>query len=98
MIDNPDRDLLPGTNINAEIQSRVVQNALVIPTAALHREGGSTSVFQLSGDRLNLRQIKIGVTSYTKAQVLQGLADGDAVALPTDKPLKNGIRVAPIYP
>jgi len=98
MIDNPDRDLLPGTNINAEIQSRVVQNALIIPTAALHREGGSTSVFQLAGDRLNWRQIKTGITSYTKAEVVQGLSDGDSVALPTDKPLKNGMRVAPVYP
>jgi HlyD family secretion protein len=98
MIDNPDRDLLAGTNINAEIQSRVVQNALIIPTAALHREGGTTSVFQLSGDRVIWRQIKVGVTSYTKAQVLQGLSDGDSVALPTDKPLKNGMRVASAYP
>lgn len=99
VIDNPDRDLLPGTNINAEIQSKVVQRALIIPTAALHREGGVTSVFVLSKDDHVLRRIiKVGVTSYTKAQVLQGLAEGESVALPTDKPFKDGARVAPIYP
>ena len=46
VIANPGRDLLPGTNINAEIQSKVVPNALVIPTAALHREGGATTVYR----------------------------------------------------
>src|SRR5207302_2134195 len=57
IIDNPDRDLLPGTNINAEIQSQAVPNALVIPTAALHRESGATAVFVLSGDRVSWRPI-----------------------------------------
>ena len=99
IIDNPDRDLLPGTNINAEIQSKVVPDALVIPTAALHREGGSTAVLVLADNqRVDRREIKMGVTSYTKAQVLQGLREGDSVALPTDKPLKSGNRVTPTYP
>ena len=99
IIDNPDRDLLPGTNINAEIQSKVVANALIIPTAALHREGGSTAVFVLqNNERVAKREIKVGVTSYTKAQVLQGLSQGDAVALPMDKPLKVDARVKAIFP
>ena len=99
VIDNPDRDLLPGTNINAEIQSKVVANALIIPTAALHREGGSTAVFVLvDNQRVAKREIKVGVTSYTKAEVLQGLSQGDAVALPMDKPLKIDARVKPLFP
>lgn len=99
VIDNPDRDLLPGTNINAEIQSKVVQKALIIPTAALHREGGRTAVFVLvDNERVAKREIKIGVTSYTKAQVVQGLLDSDSVALPTDKPFKPDVRVRPTYP
>ncbi len=99
IIDNPDRDLLPGTNINAEIRSKVVQNALIIPTAALHREGGSTAVFVLlNNEHVAKREIKIGVTSYTKAQVVQGILEGDSVALPTDKPLKTDARVRPTYP
>ena len=99
IIDNPDRDLLPGTNINAEIQSKVVVNALIIPTAALHREGGSTAVLVLqNNERVAKREIKVGVTSYTKAQVLQGLSEGDAVALPMDKPLKVDARVKAVFP
>lgn len=99
IIDNPDRDLLPGTNINAEIQSKVVLNAMIIPTAALHREGAKTAVFVLlQNAQVAKRELKIGVTSYTKAQVLQGLSEGDSVALPTDKPIKTDVKVKPTYP
>lgn len=97
IIDNPDHDLLPGTNINAEIQSKVVQNALSIPKECLRRVGDINGVFTLSGDILTWKPLKIGVSSYTRAQVLDGLQDGAPVALPTDKPLKNGERVRPIF-
>ncbi len=99
IIDNPDRDLLPGTNVDAEIRSRVVSNALTIPKEALRREADVTGVYTFSADRrLEWRPIKIGVSSYTKAQVMDGLADGDSVLLPTDKPLKIGLKVQPVYP
>lgn len=98
IIDNPDRDLLPGTNIDAEIQSRVVPNAISMPKEALRREGGVNGVYLLQRDRLAWRPVKIGVSSYTRAEVLQGLSDGDSIALPTDKPVKNGLKVAPVYP
>jgi hypothetical protein len=39
----------------------------------------------------------LGVSSYVKVQVLSGLSEGDAVALPTEKPIKNGSKVQPNY-
>ena len=47
----------------------------------------------LEGDRVVWRKVSIGISSYTKSQVLSGLAEGDAVALPTEKPIKSGSRV-----
>ena len=99
IIDNPDHDLLPGTNVDAEIRSRVVGNALTIPKEALRREADVTGVYLLASDgRLVWRPIKVGVSSYTKAQVVSGLSDGDSVMLPTDKPVKNDLKVRPVYP
>jgi HlyD family secretion protein len=99
VIENPDRDLLPGTNINAEIQSKVVTDALTIPKEALRHEGGKTGVYVLTpGDRVAWRNVKVGVSSYTKTQALSGVAEGDSVLLPTDKPIKDGARVNPVYP
>lgn len=98
IIENPDRDLLPGTNVDVEIQSRVVDNALTIPREALLRRGDQTGVFVLAqGDKVAWKPVQIGVATTTRAEV-QGLGDSDAVALPADKPLKTGMEVTPLYP
>lgn len=97
VIDNPSRDLLPGTNVNVEIRSQAVQNAIVIPTAAVRRENGKVGVYLLVGDRIAWRDIKLGVASAARTQV-DGLSDGDSVALPTDRPLKPAQQVVATYP
>jgi HlyD family secretion protein len=97
VIENPQRDLIPNANINAEIQATVVEKALALPKEAIRREGSETGVYLLQGDRVVWRKIGLGVSSYTKSQVLSGLSQGDAVALPSEKPLKNGAKVEPVY-
>ena len=97
VIENPQRDLIPNANINAEIQATVVEKALAVPKEAIRREGSETGVFLLQGDRVMWRKIGLGVSNYTKSQVISGLSDGDAVALPTEKPLKNGSKVEAVY-
>jgi len=98
VIDNPDRDLLPGTNVDVEIQSKVVDNALTIPREALRRQGDQSGVFVLAGNTVAWRPIQLGVSTTTRAEVTSGLTDSDAVALPTDKPLHAGMDVTPVFP
>jgi hypothetical protein len=43
------------------------------------------------------RKVTLGVGSTTRTQV-EGLKDGDAVALTSDKPLKDGMAVAARFP
>jgi len=97
IIQNPDRDLLPNANITAEIEATAASNALVLPKETIRRQGSETGVFLLSGDRVEWRKVSLGVASYTKIQVLSGLNEGDAVALPSERVLKNGLRVAPEF-
>ncbi|HLH42550.1 MAG TPA: efflux RND transporter periplasmic adaptor subunit [Bryobacteraceae bacterium] len=97
LIENPNRDLLPGANVNAEIKTDSVENALTIPKEALRREGSRTGVYLLEGDRVVWREVKMGVNNTTRTQV-EGLQDGDAVALLSDKPIKNGMTVRPTFP
>ena len=99
VVQNPDRDLLPGTNIDASIVSRIVPDALVIPKEVLRREGGQTGVYLLgSDDRIAFRPVKVGVSSLTRIQAASGLEQGNSVALPTDHPIKVGSKVEPQYP
>ncbi len=95
VIDNPGRELIPGTNVDAEIRTGVAESALVIPKEALHHDTAGDWVFRLEGDHVARRMVKAGNSTVTQVQVTAGLAEGDAVALPTDVPLADGVKVTP---
>ncbi|MGA2039595.1 MAG: efflux RND transporter periplasmic adaptor subunit [Bryobacteraceae bacterium] len=95
VIDNPGRELLPGTNVDAEIRTGVADGALVIPKEALHHDAAGDWVFRLEGDHVERRVVKTGNSTVTQVQVTAGLAEGDAVAMPTDVPLADGAKVTP---
>ena len=88
-------DLLPGTNVNAVILSQTVENAITIPKEAVYRQQGLTGVYLLEGDRVRWRTITQGVNNTTRTQVNE-LKAGDAVALPSEKPLRDGMVVEPV--
>lgn len=95
-IENPGRELIPGTNVDAEIRTAVVDNALVIPRETLRHDSSGDYVLVLKGDTVERRQVKTGASSVTLVQLSEGLSEGDAVALPSDAPLKPGDRVTPV--
>ena len=96
LIDNRDSELLPGTNVNAEILSKVVNDALTIPKEAIQHQNGETGVYVLNGQSVEWKKISLGVANTTRTQV-DGLKEGDAVALPPEKPLKDGMLVDPQF-
>jgi HlyD family secretion protein len=97
-IENPGHELVPGTNVNAEIQASVVSGALTIPKEALRRDANGFGALTLSGYTIRWRAVKTGASSISRVQILEGAAEGDAVALPTDFTLRDGEKVSPVYP
>jgi HlyD family secretion protein len=97
-IANPGRELLPGTNVNVEIETARVQNALTIPKQAMRRRLGVDGVWKLAGDRLEWQEISPGVSNLTAVQVNQGLQEGDSVVLVYDRELTEGMAVTPAFP
>jgi len=97
VIENPGGELIPGTNINAEIRSHVAPDALSIPREALRREDGVTGVFLLQRDRIVWRKVTPGISSITRTQIVEGLSEGDAVALPSDTHLVSGALIRPEF-
>jgi HlyD family secretion protein len=93
IIENPGRELVPGTNVDAEIRTAVVESALVIPRESLRHDTNGDYVFALKGDTVERRPVKTGTSSIALVEVTEGLAEGDAVALPSDNPMKAGDRV-----
>jgi HlyD family secretion protein len=93
LIDNPQNGLLPGTNVNAEIVSKVVNDVLSIPKQALHYESRGKGVYKLVGDHLVWQEVKVGVSDVNNVQILSGLVADDEVALPGGTEVKEGLRV-----
>jgi len=93
-IDNAGQQLVPGTNINAFIETSRVVGALTVPKEAIRREGGLSGVYVLEGgSTVRKRMIGTGASSVTRTQVTSGLKEEDSLALATDKALKDGDKV-----
>lgn len=98
VIRNPDRDLLPGTNVNVDIRSQTVDNALSVPKEAVHTEHGQTGVYLLGADdQVEWKKIALGLQNTTRTEI-EGLKEGDAVALYSDRTLHSGMTVKPVFP
>ncbi|MBL8174423.1 MAG: efflux RND transporter periplasmic adaptor subunit [Bryobacterales bacterium] len=95
IIANPERLLLPQTNVNAEIRTNVVDNALTIPKEVLRRENNQQGVFLLEAGKVQWRKLVLGAASVTRLEVKEGLRDGEILILPTDLPLTPGMTVKP---
>ncbi len=94
-VDNPMRELVPGTNVNAFILTQVVTNVLTIPKAAVRRDGG-IGVYVLQPDNtVKWQAVATGASDALRVQVVNGLAYGDAVAAVTDQVLKPGQKINP---
>ncbi|HYA98377.1 MAG TPA: efflux RND transporter periplasmic adaptor subunit, partial [Methylomirabilota bacterium] len=94
-INNPGLELLPGTNVDAEIRTAVAENALVIPREAVHHDGAGDFVYVVKDGVIARCDVKTGASTPTLVQIASGLGQGEEVVLPSDVPLKPGDRVTP---
>jgi HlyD family secretion protein len=92
VIQNPDRELLPGTNVTVEIRAQTVPNILTLPKETVHTEHGQTGVYVLTDDHLEWKQVTLGVSNTTRTEV-NGLKEGEEVAISSDHALRNGLVV-----
>jgi multidrug efflux pump subunit AcrA (membrane-fusion protein) len=61
---------------------RIIPGALVIPSAAVARQGGGTYLFRATGDRAHRIPVHLGIESGNDVEVLEGLTPTEAVLLP----------------
>ena len=73
-IENPGRELIPGTNVDAEIRTAVVDNALVIPRETLRHDAQGDYVMVLKDGAVERRAVKIGASTISLVQVTDGLS------------------------
>jgi HlyD family secretion protein len=94
-IQNADRKLLPNVNVNVSIVTAQHANALTVSRESVHDLEGKRYVFQILDDKLHTQEVKTGITSLTRVEVVQGLLENAQVALSavSPQPLRNGMDV-----
>jgi multidrug efflux pump subunit AcrA (membrane-fusion protein) len=92
-VENPSGELLPNMNLNVEIVTESKSAVLVVPREAVTGRGADQAVFVVRDGVLVRQAVQTGILSPTRAEIVQGVSEGDVVALAGDVALEEGMRV-----
>lgn len=73
---------------NQQVPARVL-----IPQAALHKDGATPYVFIFADGKVERRAVKVGAVTGSDVEVLAGVAGDERVIVTSEKPLSDGLRV-----
>jgi HlyD family secretion protein len=74
-------DLKPGFSCRAEIEVARLDPVPTVPLQAVFREDGALVVYRRVKGRSEQTVVRVGETSDTRAQILDGVKEGDTVLL-----------------
>lgn len=102
-IDDRDERLVPDmsstvTFLEQGTEAADLENAkatLYLASRAVVEEGGRTYVWVLEGEVLHRREVQLGESEGQDRILLGGLALGEVVAIPGEKPFKEGMNALP---
>jgi multidrug efflux pump subunit AcrA (membrane-fusion protein) len=96
--DNSELELRPGSELDVEIVVDQVEDALLVPSAAVIAAPEGQAVFAVQNGKARLQVISIGLKGKETYEVTEGLGEGDRVIVRPPTDLAEGTRVeaAPI--
>ncbi len=89
-------DIPVGAPVQVAIDAEQHRDVIVVPVAALVREGEETAVFVASGGKAHRRVVRTGIADDTSVEILSGINAGDRVivagqpGLPDDAAITEG--------
>ncbi|PHV31039.1 efflux transporter periplasmic adaptor subunit [Janthinobacterium sp. BJB312] len=97
LVDNPQRQLLPGMFVRARIARAVQANGVLLPQqAVLHSSGGQAQAWVLDGKhKASLKTITVGDVVEHQYVVNGGLKAGETVVIEGQERLQPGATAAP---
>jgi HlyD family secretion protein len=97
-VDNTDRRLLPETNVIVTVTMSKVENVLEIPREALYLDRGNYFVYSVHAEKLVRTPIKVGINNLSEVQILDGLHEGETVAVGSNgQSLGDGLSVTLVH-
>ena len=94
LVDNPNRQLLPGMFVRARVPHANYADALTVPQQAVMRMGGATQVWTINGHgQAKLAPIELGELAGRSYRVRAGLNAGQQVVVEGMERLSEGLTV-----
>jgi multidrug efflux system membrane fusion protein len=91
--DNRDLKLFPNQFVNARMLVKTLQEAILIPTSAVQRNGTQAFVYVLQPDRsVKIRQV-VELTTENDLAAITGLNEGETVSTTGFEKLQDGTKV-----
>ena len=93
---NPTLTLVPGMYAEAILTLEHRDKALAIPLMAVSTRGDKSSVFVVTAEnKVEERQVKLGIQTANRTEVIAGLRDGDLVVVGNRSQVQEGLTVTP---
>ncbi len=89
----PEPTLGDGYRVEARIVVWEGEAVLQLPTSALFRRGGQWNVFVVEGGVARRREVRAGHQGRFETEIVEGLAEGEAVILHPSDRVADGVRV-----
>jgi RND family efflux transporter MFP subunit len=85
--------LAVGTPVQVEIDAEEHNNVVLVPVAALVREGEETAVFVANGNKAERRMVVVGIIDPRRAEIRGGVKAGEQVIVRGQAGLPDGAAI-----
>jgi RND family efflux transporter MFP subunit len=92
-VPNPGALLKPGTFARVRLETARVDRILTLPLQALQYRYGVNRVFVVEGDRLTMRELKLGERMGDRVEIMSGVKGGEPVVVADVEGLADGMKV-----
>jgi multidrug efflux pump subunit AcrA (membrane-fusion protein) len=87
-------NLSAGLPVQVEIQAEQHNNVVLVPSAAIAREGEETAVFIAKGDKAERRPVMIGISDDEHTEIRSGVKAGEMVIVEGQNGLPDGAAIS----
>jgi RND family efflux transporter MFP subunit len=92
-VPNGEALLKPGTFARVHIETAQEDKVVSVPYAAMQYRYGVNRVFVVEGDKLAVRELKVGERLGERIEVVSGVKAGDRIAVSDIEKLVDGMKV-----
>jgi RND family efflux transporter MFP subunit len=94
-VQNANLTLVPGMYAYASIALERTHDVLTVPVQALDRADDKVSVLVVNGGRIERRDVRLGLETPDRVEIVNGLNEGDMVVVGARSQLRPGATVTP---